>query len=243
MGVQPGAVPAFSVASPDASEKVFPEASAPLVAATCRAPCVAKAALKPSATQPTGAVIGLAIPASLSQPLRDALPARVSRPAFHFRMEIPMKSGQHPSPHLPKNWTRQHEQEGHVVPSPAHMHHTTREDSDTVLEIDAAETPAPFEGHAAGPPAACRQAEDPLAYFRRMRLEQPALLDRNVNALAATGQLAPITPLIGQVRAVLSNRCRCLINFDAPPESDTMSWASSRKATSNRSSSPKRGCT
>ena len=102
----------------------------------------------------------------------------------------------------------------YVVPSPR-MHHTTREDGDTVLEIDAAETPAPFEVT----PLARRQLADklkiPLAYFERMRTEQPALLDRNVNTWLQQDEARPmLRTLDGRVRAVLSNRYRCLDNFD-----------------------------
>ncbi len=102
----------------------------------------------------------------------------------------------------------------YVVPSTL-VHHTTREDGDTVLEIEAPETPAPFEVT----PLARRQLADklkiPLAYFERMRTEQPALLDRNVNTWLQQDEARPmLRTLDGRVRAVLSNRYRCLDNFD-----------------------------
>ncbi|WP_298435755.1 DUF932 domain-containing protein [Ottowia sp.] len=102
----------------------------------------------------------------------------------------------------------------YVVPSPL-VHHTTSERSDTVLEIDAPETPRPFEVT----PLARRQLADklkiPLAYFERMRTEQPALLDRNVNTWLQQDEARPmLRTLDGRVRAVLSNRYRCLDNYD-----------------------------
>jgi hypothetical protein len=55
----------------------------------------------------------------------------------------------------------------------------------------------------------------PFAYFERMRVEQPALLDRNVNTwLQTDNERRMIRTLDGQVRAVLSDRYRRLDNFD-----------------------------
>ena len=55
----------------------------------------------------------------------------------------------------------------------------------------------------------------PFAYFERMRSEQPALLDRNVNTWLQTDHdRRMIRTLDGQVRAVLSDRYRRLDNFD-----------------------------
>ena len=55
----------------------------------------------------------------------------------------------------------------------------------------------------------------PFAYFERMRTEQPALLDRNVNTwLAQDGERRMIRTLDGKVRAVLSDRYRRLDNYD-----------------------------
>ena len=55
----------------------------------------------------------------------------------------------------------------------------------------------------------------PFAYFERMRSEQPALLDRNVNTwLQTDNERRMIRTLDGQVRAVLSDRYRRLDNFD-----------------------------
>jgi len=55
----------------------------------------------------------------------------------------------------------------------------------------------------------------PFTYFERMRTEQPALLDSNVNAwLQADNDRRMIRTLDSQVRAVLSERYRRLDNYD-----------------------------
>ena len=55
----------------------------------------------------------------------------------------------------------------------------------------------------------------PFAYFERMRAEQPALLDRNVNTwLQSDGERRLVRTLDGNVRAVLSDRYRRLDNYD-----------------------------
>ena len=55
----------------------------------------------------------------------------------------------------------------------------------------------------------------PFAYFERMREQQPALLDRNINTwLGAEDENRMIRTLDGKVRAVLSSRYRRLDNFD-----------------------------
>jgi hypothetical protein len=68
-------------------------------------------------------------------------------------------------------------------------------------------------------PLARRQLADklkiPYAYFERMREDQPALLDRNVNTwLQSEDDRRMLRTLDGQVRAVLSDRYRRLDNFD-----------------------------
>jgi hypothetical protein len=55
----------------------------------------------------------------------------------------------------------------------------------------------------------------PFAYFERMRSEQPALLDRNVNTwLRTDSDRRMIRTRDGKVRAVLSDRYRRLDNYD-----------------------------
>jgi hypothetical protein len=55
----------------------------------------------------------------------------------------------------------------------------------------------------------------PYAYFERMREDQPALLDHNVNTwLKSENERRMIRTLDGRVRAVLSDRYRRLDNYD-----------------------------
>lgn len=55
----------------------------------------------------------------------------------------------------------------------------------------------------------------PYAYFERMRVEQPTLLDNNLNTwLRSDGDRRMLRTLDGEVRAVLSDRYRRLDNFD-----------------------------
>jgi hypothetical protein len=55
----------------------------------------------------------------------------------------------------------------------------------------------------------------PYAYFERMRQDQPALLDRNVNTwLQSENERRMMRTLDGNVRAVLSDRYRRLDNYD-----------------------------
>ena len=55
----------------------------------------------------------------------------------------------------------------------------------------------------------------PFTYFERMRIEQPDLLDHNVNTwLQSDEDRRMVRTLDGQVRAVLSDRYRRLDNFD-----------------------------
>ena len=55
----------------------------------------------------------------------------------------------------------------------------------------------------------------PFSYFERMRFEQPALLDRNVNTwLQSDTDRRMLRTMDGQVRALLSDRYRRLDNFE-----------------------------
>ena len=87
------------------------------------------------------------------------------------------------------------------------MHHETAADGSTRIRV---ETP---DGMKTYPTTELfrRQLADklkiPFAYFERMRTEQPALLDRNVNTwLQTEGDRRMLRTLDGQVRAVLSDR-------------------------------------
>lgn len=102
----------------------------------------------------------------------------------------------------------------YVLPSSL-MHHTTREGGDTELLIEDPSTPRRFEVTSLARRQLAEKLKIPLAYFERMRIEQPALLDHNVNTWLQQDDGRPmLRTLDGRVRAVLSNRYRCLDNFD-----------------------------
>jgi len=101
-----------------------------------------------------------------------------------------------------------------IVPSPL-MACKTSSAGDCALTIAASDAFA----HYGITQLARRQLADklkiPFAYFERMRLDQPDLLDSNINTwLQADGERRLIRTLDGQVRAVLSERYRRLDNYD-----------------------------
>ncbi len=101
-----------------------------------------------------------------------------------------------------------------VLPS-ALIHHTTHDNGATELLVQEPQEPRRYEVT----PLARKQLADklkiPLAYFERMRTEQPQLLDRNVNTwLEREGDRHMLRTLDGRVRAVLSDRYRRLDNYD-----------------------------
>ncbi|THF64961.1 DUF945 domain-containing protein [Pseudothauera nasutitermitis] len=101
-----------------------------------------------------------------------------------------------------------------IVPS-ALVRHTTDERGRTGLVVEEDGGPVDY----GVTPLARRQLADklriPYAYFERMREDQPALLDRNVNTwLQSEDDRRMLRTLDGQVRAVLSDRYRRLDNFD-----------------------------
>lgn len=102
----------------------------------------------------------------------------------------------------------------YVLPS-SMMRHITNDGGGTALVIDDPGTPQPFEIT----PLARRQLAEklkiPHTYFERMRTEEPELLNRNVNTWLQHDDVpAMLRTLDGRVRAVLSNRYRCLDNAD-----------------------------
>jgi len=102
-----------------------------------------------------------------------------------------------------------------VVPSPM-LHFRTDRSGVSLIDIDE---PGGAQSYGVTE-LARRQLADklkiPYAYFERMRGEQPALLDRNVNTwLGAEGdERRLIRTLDGRVRAVLSDKYRRLDNYD-----------------------------
>lgn len=101
-----------------------------------------------------------------------------------------------------------------IVPSSL-VHHSTTDQGLSRLVVNEAGTPVNYSVT----PLARRQLAEklkiPHAYFERMREEQPALLDQNVNAwLQREDERRMLRTLNGQVRAVLSDRYRRLDNYD-----------------------------
>ncbi len=105
-----------------------------------------------------------------------------------------------------------------VVPSSL-LHCRTDEVGELKMSVDVRSADSTVASEYGVTDLARRQLADklkiPFAYFERMRGEQPALLDSNVNTwLQSDGDRRMIRTLDGQVRAVLSDRYRRLDNFD-----------------------------
>jgi hypothetical protein len=105
-----------------------------------------------------------------------------------------------------------------VVPSSL-LQCRTDEGGDLKMQIDVRSADTAIASEYGVTDLARRQLADklkiPFTYFERMRSEQPALLDRNVNTwLQSDGDRRMLRTLDGQVRAVLSDRYRRLDNFD-----------------------------
>lgn len=101
-----------------------------------------------------------------------------------------------------------------MAPS-AMVRHATGETGETSLVVQEGPGPATY----GVTPLARRQLAEklkiPFAYFDRMRSEQPALLDSNVNTwLQSQDEVRMLRTLDGNVRAVLSDRYRRLDNYD-----------------------------
>jgi hypothetical protein len=94
--------------------------------------------------------------------------------------------------------------------------HSTAHDGECALEIEEAEGVQRYGITALARRQLAEKLKIPYAYFERMRVEQPALLDRNVNAWLSrvAGERQLLRTLDGQVRAVLSERYRRLDNYD-----------------------------
>ncbi|MBH2008589.1 MAG: DUF932 domain-containing protein [Xanthomonadaceae bacterium] len=101
-----------------------------------------------------------------------------------------------------------------LVLHPSMMRHETSDQGKTALIVDHRDG-----GSFAVTELARRQLASklsiPYAYFERMRTEQPALLDSNVNTwLQCDDGRKMLRTLDGQARAVLSDRYRRLDNYD-----------------------------
>jgi hypothetical protein len=101
-----------------------------------------------------------------------------------------------------------------VVPS-SFLQCRTEEGGDLKLIVDSRQGDGEYGVTALARRQLADKLKIPFAYFERMRTEQPALLDRNVNTwLQSDGDRRMLRTLDGQVRAVLSDRYRRLDNFD-----------------------------
>lgn len=101
-----------------------------------------------------------------------------------------------------------------VVPSSL-LQCRTDEGGDLKLIIDARQGDGEYGVTELARRQLAEKLKIPFTYFERMRSEQPALLDRNVNTwLQSDDDRRMIRTLDGQVRAVLSDRYRRLDNFD-----------------------------
>jgi len=101
-----------------------------------------------------------------------------------------------------------------LVPSPM-LHFSTDDGGSSLVVIDQVQGPRTYGITELARRQLAEKLKIPYAYFERMRAEQPALLDRNVNTwLTANPERRLVRTLDGHVRAVLSDKYRRLDNFD-----------------------------
>lgn len=101
-----------------------------------------------------------------------------------------------------------------IVPTPL-MHHQTADNGVTSIRVEAPDGLKQFQTTETFRRQLADKLKIPFAYFERMRTEQPALLDRNVDTwLHGESEQRMIRTLDGQARAFLSDRYRRLDNYD-----------------------------
>lgn len=101
-----------------------------------------------------------------------------------------------------------------IVPSPLMRSHTDELGSCKLI-IEKNDGAGKYDVTSLARRQLAEKLKIPFAYFERMREEQPALLDRNVNTWLQTDrERRMVRTLDGKVRAVLSDRYRRLDNFD-----------------------------
>lgn len=101
-----------------------------------------------------------------------------------------------------------------IVPTQL-MHHDTAVDGATSITIETPDGKRAFGTTDAFRRQMADKLKIPFAYFERMRMEQPALLDRNVDTwLHDEPEQRMVRTLDGQARAFLSDRYRRLDNYD-----------------------------
>jgi hypothetical protein len=95
------------------------------------------------------------------------------------------------------------------------MHHETAVDGMTSITVETPDGTRSFETTDAFRRQMADRLKIPFAYFERMRTEQPALLDSNVDTwLHDEPELRMVRTLDGRARAFLSDRYRRLDNYD-----------------------------
>jgi hypothetical protein len=96
------------------------------------------------------------------------------------------------------------------------MHHETNGDGTTTIAIESSGNPVErYEATDLFRRQLADKLKIPFAYFERMRTDQPALLDRNVETwLHGEPELRMVRTLDGRARAFLSDRYRRLDNYD-----------------------------
>ena len=101
-----------------------------------------------------------------------------------------------------------------IVPSSL-LHCRTEEDGSVRMMLDAPDAAGEYQVTDLARRQLAEKLKIPYAYFERMRVEQPQLLDRNVNTWLKTDpDRRLLRTMDGQVRALLSERYRRLDNFD-----------------------------
>ena len=101
-----------------------------------------------------------------------------------------------------------------IVPTPL-MHHITSENGTSVLNIETHDGVRTFRTTENCRRQLADRLKIPFAYFERMRTDQPALLDRNIDTwLHAQPEQRMVRTLDGNARAFLSDRYRRLDNYD-----------------------------
>ena len=101
-----------------------------------------------------------------------------------------------------------------IVPS-ALMHFETDDSGDAHITIDEKQCDGMYGVTNLARRQLAEKLKIPFQYFERMRVEQPRLLDHNVNTwLQADGDRRMVRTLDGAIRAILSDRYRRLDNYD-----------------------------
>ena len=101
-----------------------------------------------------------------------------------------------------------------IVPT-QRMRHQTGDTGSTAIVVETPDGVTSFPSTEVFRRQVAEKLKIPFAYFERMRVDQPALLDRNVNTwLQSEPENRMIRTLDGQARAFLSDRYRRLDNYD-----------------------------